>query len=68
MAERVDIALADLIVDVRNARLKDEQPSEQAALLAMARQQKRFLLDLAADIVEHGLVLQCHLCEPRGTL
>lgn len=55
MAEYVGIALTDLIVDVRNARLKDEQPSEQAALLAVAKQQRKRLLNLAADIVEHGL-------------
>lgn len=55
MVEYADIALSDLIVDVHNARLKDEQPNEQAALLAVARQNKRHLLNIATDIVEHGL-------------
>ena len=55
MAEYAEITLADLIIDVRNARLKDEQPSEQAALLAIAGQQRKRLLNLASDIVDKGL-------------
>lgn len=55
MAEYVDIALSDLIVDERNARLREPQASEQAALLALAEQQKRRLLNLADDIIKHGL-------------
>ena len=55
MAEYVDIALADLIVDSRNARLKEAQPSQPATLFALAGQQKRRLLNLAEDIVRHGL-------------
>ena len=55
MAEYDDIALSDLIVDERNARLRNPQANEQAALLVLAEQQKRRLLNLAGDIVEHGL-------------
>ena len=55
MAEIVDIPLADLLIDTRNARLKTEQPSQPAALLALAMQQGSRLLRLATDIVENGL-------------
>lgn len=55
MPEIVTIPLADLLVDTRNARLRDEQVSQQAAILALAKHQKHRLLNLAADIVEHGL-------------
>lgn len=55
MPEIVSIPLSDLIVDLRNARLKDEQPSEQSALLALAKLKPAHLLKLAEDIVEHGL-------------
>ena len=55
MPSIVDIPLVDLLVDVGNARLKDEQPSQQTALLAMANQQGKRLLKLAADIVEYGV-------------
>jgi hypothetical protein len=55
MAEIVDIALSDLLVDPRNARLKEEQPSQPAAIIALAKQQGRRLLQLADDIVEFGL-------------
>ncbi len=55
MTEIVDVNLADLFVDTRNARLTDEQASQQAALLAIARQQGKRLLKLATDIVEYGL-------------
>jgi hypothetical protein len=55
MAEIVDIALSDLLVDPRNARLKEEQPSQPAAIVALAKQQGRRLLQLADDVVEFGL-------------
>jgi hypothetical protein len=55
MPEPIDVPLVDLLVDVRNARLRDEQPSQQATLLALARQQGNRLLKLASDVVEHGL-------------
>lgn len=55
MPEQVDIPLADLLIDARNARLREEQPSQQAALLAIAEQQGKRLLHLAKDIVANGL-------------
>lgn len=55
MAKYVDIALSDLLLDVRNARLRETRSSQQAALLALAEQQKMRLLKLARDIVDHGL-------------
>jgi hypothetical protein len=55
MPEIVPIPLADLLVDTRNARLKVEQPSQPAAILALAKGQGRRLIQLAADIVDHGL-------------
>lgn len=55
MAEIVDIALADLLLDTRNARLRDEQPSQPAAILALAQQQGKRIVKIAKDIVESGL-------------
>lgn len=55
MAEIVDVDLADLFVDTRNARLTDEQTNQQTALFALAKQQGKRLLKLATDIVEYGL-------------
>jgi hypothetical protein len=55
MVEYVEISLSDLLLDVRNARLKEEQPSEQAAALAIAKHQKAHLLHIASDIVDNGL-------------
>lgn len=55
MPEIVEISLSDLLVDTSNARLKDEQPSQQAAVLALVGQQKKRLLKLATDIVKFGL-------------
>jgi hypothetical protein len=51
MPEYRDIPVVDLLVDLRNARVKDEQPTQQAAILALARQQGPKLLELARDIV-----------------
>jgi hypothetical protein len=45
-----EISPAVLLVDVRNARLKDAQPGQQAAILALARQQGPKLLELARSI------------------
>lgn len=55
MPEIVQISLSGLLVDTSNARLKDEQSSQQAAVLALAGQQKKRLLKLATDIVKFGL-------------
>lgn len=55
MPDLVDVPIAELIVDARNARLKVEQSNEQAALLAIATQQGKRLLALASDIIDNGL-------------
>lgn len=55
VAEVVEIPIADLLVDERNPRLKDEQPSQQAAIYAIAKLMGRRILRLAEDIVEHGM-------------
>lgn len=52
MVEYVEIPLSDLLLDMRNARLRDEGTTQQATLLALARQQGKRLLRLARDIVE----------------
>lgn len=55
MPETADIPVSSLLLDVRNARLKEEQPSQQDAILEMAKKQKKQLIALAKDIVENGL-------------
>lgn len=55
MHETVEIPLADLQLDPRNARLGEEQPSQQAIYLALANQQGKRLVKLAEDIVKNGL-------------
>lgn len=54
MHTTVKISIADLLLDTSNARLGDEQPSQQAAYLTLAKQQGRRLIKLAQDIVEFG--------------
>jgi hypothetical protein len=53
--EVVSIPLADLQLDPGNARLGEEQPSQQAIYIALAQEEGRRLIKLASDIVEHGL-------------
>jgi hypothetical protein len=55
MPEVVDVAISDLLLDSRNARLRDEQPSQQATALSLAEQQGARLVRLAEDIVKNGL-------------
>ncbi len=55
IAEFVNIALADLLIDVENPRLVNVQQSQQEAVLEMARHQGDALIRLAADIVDRGL-------------
>lgn len=55
MHEVVSIPVVDLILDPGNARLGEEQPSQQAVYHALAQQQGSRLVELAADIVEAGL-------------
>lgn len=53
--ETVQVPISDLLLDVENARLGEEQPSQQQAYLSLATQQGRRLVTLARDIVENGL-------------
>lgn len=48
------ISVPALLLDTRNARLKDEQPTQQDAILALTTQQGRRILALAEDIVGQG--------------
>lgn len=54
MHQTVDIPLADLQLDPKNARLGEEQPSQQATYIALTKQQGRRILKLAEDIVNAG--------------
>jgi hypothetical protein len=49
-----ELPVASLLVDVRNARLKDPQATPQAAILALAKQQGPKLLELARSIAATG--------------
>jgi len=53
--EIVSVPISDLLLDTANARLGEEQPSQQAVYLHLATQQGRRLVALARDIVENGL-------------
>jgi hypothetical protein len=55
MHEVVPIPVVDLILDPGNARLGEEQPSQQAVYQALSEQQGARLVELAADVVESGL-------------
>lgn len=55
MSEVVPIPVVDLILDPANARLGEQQASQQAVYKALAEQQGARLVELASDIVESGL-------------
>lgn len=55
MSETVSVRVADLLLDQRNARLKDEQTTQPATYLALANLNPKYLLEMAEDIVENGL-------------
>lgn len=55
MHERVEVPLADLLLDQQNARLDSPQPSQQATALALAKAHGKSVLKLADDIVKMGL-------------
>lgn len=55
MASREDIEVSKLLLDQSNARLGDEQPTQQATQLALAQLLGTQLLEMARDIVENGL-------------
>lgn len=49
------IPVSDLLLDQKNARLGDEQSSQQATIHALAQQQGKRLVKLAESIVDRGL-------------
>lgn len=55
MPELVDIDVSDLLLDQRNARLSEEQPSQAATALALAKAQGSRLVSMAEDIAQSGL-------------
>lgn len=55
MPRRVDIPVVDLLLDPKNARLGQEQPSQQATAHALATQQGKRLVKLAENILERKL-------------
>src|SRR5262249_3354915 len=55
MYEEVSIPVADLQLDTGNPRFGEEQESQQAAALKLAKQQGRNRVKLAEDIVDFGL-------------
>lgn len=55
MAKSVDVLLTNLIVDSINPRLPVEQQGQRDAIRTLAVDQGEKLLNLAEDIVEHGL-------------
>ncbi|MDQ0755056.1 hypothetical protein [Arthrobacter sp. B3I4] len=54
MPETVSVPLADLLLDQKNARLGDEQASQQQVYVTLAKQQAKRLVNLAENIVKHG--------------
>lgn len=55
MPQRVEVPVADLLLDEKNARLGQETASQQEAAIGLAAQQGRRLVKLAQDIAERGL-------------
>ena len=55
MHEARNIAVADLLLDQENVRLGEAQSSQQTTYIALARKMKGQLIELARDIVEHGI-------------
>lgn len=54
MFQTVTIPLTDLLLDTGNARLGEEQASQQQVYLTLAKQQGKRLITLAENIVAHG--------------
>lgn len=55
MPEIVDIDVSTLLFDTSNARYGEEPPSQQAAAIDLAEKHSEHVLELASDIVEHGM-------------
>lgn len=54
MYQTVPIPLTDLLLDMSNARLGEEQSSQQQVYLTLGKQQGKRLISLAEDIVTNG--------------
>ena len=55
MPQRVEVPVADMLLDQSNARLGQVQTSQQQTALALANQQGKRLVKLAGSIVDKGL-------------
>lgn len=55
VSEIVDVAVSDLLLDQANPRLGDTPASQQDVYTELAKHEGRYLLNLAEDIVKHGL-------------
>ncbi len=55
MPELVDVPVSDLLLDEANPRLGDRQSSQQDVYTELSKVQGKRLLNLADDIVKHGL-------------
>jgi hypothetical protein len=55
MQHKVDIPVASLQVDLRNARLRDEKPSQQTAMLSIIQLNVNHFLNIASSIADKGL-------------
>ncbi|NQX17246.1 hypothetical protein [Rathayibacter sp. VKM Ac-2857] len=55
MAQRTDIPVSELLLDRKNARLGQEQETQQATIHALATHQGKRLVKLAESIVSDGL-------------
>lgn len=56
MGHTIDyVPLSKLVLDLENARLGEAQDSQPEAFAALARQQGHKLIELAKDIVDHGV-------------
>lgn len=55
MSELIDVAPANLMLDVANPRFETEQEDQREAIRRMAEDQGDKLLNLAEDITSHGL-------------
>lgn len=54
MYQTVPIPLTDLLLDMSNARLGEEQSSQQQVYLTLGKQQGKRLISLAEDIIANG--------------
>jgi hypothetical protein len=55
MPEVVDIPISDLLLDLQNPRFKEVPKSQQEAAQKLAEKHGEHVIELAADVVKHGL-------------